>query len=127
MRGLRIRSMTKNGASPWVTLQERRTERKLTVKAAPVIKVMNDESRKPRGRISQYGRFRFSDRQYGKIEAMLSGTIDISKSPIRMRNEKGQWIYTTKTNFRGAAPAVRIRSKTKIGETPWVYVQHEEV
>ncbi|MES9681795.1 hypothetical protein ABWK22_02520 [Gottfriedia acidiceleris] len=124
MKQVRIRSVSNGEKSPWVYIQEETKQetpkaKTFQLKAAPVIQ--------RNVKTNQYGRFRYSDMQYGKIEAILSSALEISKTPIRIKNLNGEWIYFQQTSIEGACPAIRIRNRNDNKVGPWVYIQHKEV
>lgn len=122
MADIRIRAIAKNGASAWVYIQQKTKDapKKQTIKmnAAALTAI--------KGRTNQYGRFRYSNLQYGKIEAAYGSSISFLKTPTRIRNAEGEWIYSEKVEIRGACPAIRIRNSGN-EKGPWVYIQHQEV
>lgn len=124
MKQVRIRSITKGEKSPWVYIQEETKQETpkantFQIQAAPVVK-RNIKT-------NQYGRFRYSDMQYGRIEAILASALEISKAPMRIRNLNGEWIYFNQTTIEGACPSIRIRNRTGDQVGPWVYIHHKEV
>lgn len=121
---IRIRSITTDEKSPWVYIQEE--TRKETPKAN-AFQVKAEPVMKRTTKTNQYGHFHYSEMQYGRIEAILASALEISKSPMRIRNEKGEWIYIQQTTIDSACPAIRIRNRYSEQAGPWVYIQHKEV
>lgn len=126
MAKIRVRAVSGQKRSEWV-YQEDIGRKPKAEKKEVSISMFQQAAKAVRGRISQYGRFRYQDRQYGKIESVVSGNMEIRTAPMRLRNKKGEWLYTANASFRGAAPAVRIRSRGPAEASPWIYIQHEEV
>ena len=127
MKQVRIRSIKNGEVSPWIYIQE--TTKQETPKptvfqvkaAAPVLPI--------EARINQYGRFRYSEMQYGEMIERVSSllSIQVSKVPVRIRNLNGDWMYFQQATIDGACPAIRIRSKNGSQANPWVYIQKKEV
>ncbi|MDA1976976.1 hypothetical protein [Bacillus paranthracis] len=124
MTQVRIRSITKDEKSPWVYIQE---ETRQETPKANVFQVKAEPVTRQNTKTNQYGRFRYSEMQYGRIEAILASALEISKSPMRIRNQNGEWIYIQQTTIDGACPAIRIRNRNTEQVGPWVYIQHKEV
>lgn len=123
MKQVRIRSISNGETSPWIYIQEK--IQKETPKT-PVVKIQATSSTGKRSRVNQYGRFRYSEMQYGEIQRILS-SLEVNNTPIRIRNQDGDWIYFQQTTIEGACPAIRIRSKNAQEAGPWVYIQQKEV
>lgn len=124
MKQVRVRSINGNEKSPWVYIQE---ESKQKTPKANTFQVKAATVEKRNVKANQYGRFRYSDMQYGRIEAILASALEISKSPMRIRNLNGEWIYFNQVAIKGGCPAIRIRNKNNNQSGPWLYIQHKEV
>lgn len=121
---IRIRSIVNGEASPWLYTQD---EIKQETPKAKVFKIEATPVTVQRSRVNQYGRFRYSEMQYGEIERLLNSSIEVSTKPIRIKAPNGSWIYSQQAVVDGACPAIRIRSKYGNSLSPWVYIQQEEV
>lgn len=124
MTQIRIRSIINGEASPWLYTQD---EIKQETPKAKMLKVEATPVTIQRSRINKYGRFRYSEMQYGEIERMLNPSIEVSTAPMRIKANNGDWIYSQYAKIDGACPAIRIRSKFRNAFSPWVYIQQEEV
>ncbi|AFQ30222.1 hypothetical protein P4493_10955 [Bacillus thuringiensis] len=124
MTQVRIRFITRDEKSPWVYIQE---EIRQETPKANAFQVKAEPVTRRNSKTNQYGRFRYSEMQYGRIEAILASALEISKSPIRIRNQNGEWIYIQQTTIDGACPSIRIRNRNSEQVGPWVYIQHKEV
>lgn len=123
MKPVRIRSISNGETSPWIYIQEQVREE---TPKTPIVQIQATPSPGKKSRINQYGRFRYSEMQYGEIQRILS-SLDVSSTPIRIRNQDGDWIYFQQTMIEGACPAIRIRSRNGKEAGPWVYIQQKEV
>lgn len=125
MKQIRIRSVTKDGKSSWVYIQEQVRQESTSKPVSLQIKTTSENQSRPQ--TNQYGRFRYNEMQYGEMERTNLSSIEISTNPIRIRNAEGQWVYTQQICIPGDCAAIRIRRKNGNQSGPWVYIQHEEV
>ncbi|MEC3458030.1 hypothetical protein, partial [Bacillus thuringiensis] len=116
MTQVRIRFITRDEKSPWVYIQE---EIRQETPKANAFQVKAEPVTRRNSKTNQYGRFRYSEMQYGRIEAILASALEISKSPIRIRNQNGEWIYIQQTTIDGACPSIRIRNRNSEQVGPW--------
>lgn len=122
IKRIRVRSVSNGNKSPWVYIQEQfqnksNSEKPLEIKTA---------SSKPSA-ANQYGRFKYNEMQYGEIVKDMISNIEISKAPIRIKNENGDWIYSQNVEAQGKHSSIRIRSFYEKQASPWVYAQNQEV
>lgn len=124
---IRIRSSHHNDKSKWIYLSDqiRTVELKKPEPVARMMMMLAEEDRKKYVK-NQYGRFRYAEYQYGKME-MQGSLIEIIKRPIRIKRNDGSYVYTQYQDIHGACPAIRIRAKGKGAQSEWTYIQHEEV
>ncbi|UOE58056.1 hypothetical protein IRB79_27725 (plasmid) [Cytobacillus oceanisediminis] len=123
MKQIRIRSIYNGEPSPWTYLQEHVKQENTQAPAMKTISV----SVKSLKSSNQYGRFRYSEKQYGKHDGQIDSKILISKIPIRIRTQNGEFIYLQQAEIDGACPAIRIRARQEYQYGPWIYLQQEEV
>lgn len=122
MSRIRIRSIRNGIPTSWIYTQGKvvsTTERPMLFK----------EKIEPRGskKTNQYGRFRYADKQYGKLISEANPSLDILTTPLRIRVPNNKWIYSTHMKIDGACPAIRIRSGYGNEHGPWAYLQQKEV
>lgn len=127
MKQVRIRSISGNQVSPWIYIQEEVKQNETPqIKQEVKIKELNTKPKSKHG--SQYSRFKYSENQYGKIDGLTTmSSIEILKTPIRIKLKDGEWLYIQQTNIEGACPAIRIRNRYGNSTSPWVYLQQKEV
>lgn len=126
MKLIRIRSIHKGEISPWIYIDEKEREQNPST-PAPIMKANEFNIQASKSRTNQFGRFRYSEKQYGILEDSSSSTMEISKVPIRIRTQNGEFIYTQQTSINGDWPAIRIRNSFNNENGPWVYLQYKEV
>ncbi|MEX3713331.1 hypothetical protein ABFV99_13085 [Cytobacillus horneckiae] len=123
MKQIRIRSIKNGTSSPWIYIQEQVNKEK----SKPAVTPMRMAAVEKKSKTNQYGRFRYNEMQYGIIERLALSSIEISKTPIRIRGLNGEWIYFQQMSFDGASPSIRIRNRNNEKTGSWVYTQIGEV
>lgn len=126
MKPIRIRSIKNGAKTPWVYIQEEIKKKNALKENVVQTKTVLNESQSG-AKTNQFGRFRYSELQYGIIQSSLGSNIEVSNQPIRIKTNKGQYIYMQQAIVDGACPAIRIRTKRKKHNGPWVYLQSKEV
>lgn len=123
---IRIRSVYKSEISPWFYIQE--SERKENSSTPePIMKANEFNIQASASRTNQFGRFRYSEKQYGHLQDTGTSSMEISKIPVRIRTQDGNFIYNQQTTMDGDWSAIRIRSIFASDKGPWVYIQYKEV
>lgn len=120
MSWIRIRSVHNGVPKEWVYAAGKKikqSEKPKVYKAAP----------RSLKKTNQYGRFRYAEKQYGKLISESHPSLEILKTPLRIRIANNDWIYSTYTKIDGACPAIRIRSGYGDKHGSWVYLQQKEV
>lgn len=124
LKQARIRSIHDGKHSAWIYIQDISTQEE----AKPATIQIKAAALPVESRINQYGRFRYSEMQYGEMIEKINGiSLKVNSTPVRIRSLKGQWIYSHQTTINGACPAIRIRSRYGNKDGPWVYIQQQEV
>ena len=122
MSKIRIRSIRNGIPTSWIYVQDK----VVSITDKPMLL---KERIEPKGskRTNQYGRFRYSEKQYGKLISEANPSLEILTTPLRIRVPNNNWIYSTHMKIDGACPAIRIRSGYGNENGPWVYLQQKEV
>lgn len=122
MAKYRIRYVSKNGTSPWMYTQEivGHQVSKPEVRAAAIEIPTSVET-------NQFGRFRYGEKQYGRLIKAASGSLEFDKTPMRIRFSNGSYIYTQNVSKQGVTRGVRARSIINNKPSEWTYSQSEEV
>lgn len=124
LKQIRIRSVMNKEKSPWVYIQNTNNTAPIQSKEVKIEALATPSI----SRINQYGRFRYSEFQYGELIRRNQGIgVDINNTPVRIRNKNGDWVYSHQTIVEGACPAIRIRNRYGNKHGQWVYIQQKEV
>lgn len=125
MKQIRIRSVFKDGkTSGWIYLHEITQHQKDDKENLFTIQSQAEETKRliP----NQYGRFKYSEKQYGKIPISKLG-IEVLNNRIRIKTNNSNYIYNHGVISEGEFSKVRIRPISKNGKGDWVYSEKRDL
>lgn len=125
MTRFRIRAISNGIPSDWLYTQENVQS---TSESLPEVRTLNEaETTQTNVETNQFGRFRYSEKQYGRLNKPKKSSLTFDTTPIRIRFSNGSYLYTQSVSKQGVTRGVRARCIYKNGASDWIYSQSKEV